>query len=300
MRGGQTLIVVLFMFSFPYSFLLRIAKTAGLNKVGFLKNLYFRFGEIQIPFFVNLQGVWMRDVLMRIYLKGAHEPGVTKCAHEILKPGMTVIDLGAQYGYYTLIFAKLVGEDGHVYSFEPDKKNCRQIENSIAKNGFLNITLIKKAVSDANGPVRFFLAEKSTGVHSLYEVRGGGEWHEIGAGRLDDILSWHITPIDFIKMDIEGAELKALRGMPRIIRENPSLRMAVELHRNIDQLPDTSMKQLLGALRGYGFSIHAIFDHIPPYGVSEPLSDDALIALAKKYAHINMLCEKPQLLNSKL
>lgn len=272
--------------------LLSFAKITGLNKLGVLKNLYFHFGEIQIPFFVKLQGVWMQNVLMRIYLKGAHEPGLTKCAREILKPSMTAIDLGAQYGYYTLIFAKLVGEGGRVYSFEPDGKNFRQIENGIAKNGFRNITLIKKAVSDENGIARFFLAEKSTGVHSLYEVAGGGEWHEVEAGRLDDILAERIKPVDFIKMDIEGAELKALRGMPRIIRENPSLKMAVELHRNIDQLPDTSMKQLLAELRGYGFSIRAIFDHTPPYGVSESLSDDALIALAKKYAHINMLCEK--------
>lgn len=280
------------MISKVHTALLSFAKIVRLNKLGVLKNLYFRFGEIQIPFFVKLQGVWVQDVLIRIYLKGAHEPGVTKCAREILKPGMTVIDLGAQYGYYTLIFAKLVGKNGCVYSFEPDEKNFRQIENGIAKNGFHNITLIKKAVSDENGTVRFFLAEKSTGVHSLYEVQGGGEWHEVETGRLDDILAERIVPVDFIKMDIEGAELKALRGMPRIIRENPALKMAVELHRNIDQLPDTSMKQLLAALRGYGFSIRAIFDHTPPYGVSESLSDDALIALARKYAHINMLCER--------
>lgn len=271
---------------------LSFAKIIGLNKLGVLKNLYFRFGEIQVPFFVKLQGVWMRDVLMRIYLKGAHEPGLTRCAREILKPGMTAIDLGAQYGYYTLIFAKLVGEGGRAYSFEPDEKNFRQIENGIAKNGFRAVTLIKKAVSDVNGPVKFFLAEKSTGVHSLYEVPGGGEWREVEAGRLDDILAERTSPVDFIKMDIEGAELKALRGMPRVIRENPALKMAVELHRNIDQLPDTSMKQLLAELRGCGFSIRAIFDHTPPYGASEPLSDDALIALAKKYAHINMLCER--------
>lgn len=280
------------MISYIHSLLLRFAKIIGLNKLGFLKTLYFRFGEIQIPFFVKLQGVWMQNVLVRIYLKGAHEPGLTKLARAVLKPGMTAIDLGAQYGYYTLIFAKLVGEQGEVYSFEPDEKNYRQIERGIKKNSFRNIMLIKKAVSDKNGTVHFFLAAKSTGVHSLYEVTGGGKWHEIEAGRLDDILAEQITPIDFIKMDIEGAELKALRGMSRVIQENPKLKMAVELHRNIDQLPDTSMRQLLGALREYGFSIRAIFDHTAPYGISEPLSDDELIVLAKKYAHINMFCEK--------
>jgi FkbM family methyltransferase len=281
-----------FMISRIHSFLLHFAKTIGLNKLGFLKKWYFRFGNTQIPFFIKLQGIWMQGALIRFYLKGAHEPGVTKLAHQILKPGMTAVDLGALFGYYTFIFAKLVGENGRVYSFEPVWENYRRIENGIKKNGFHNITFIPKAVSDENGIASFFLAAKDAGVHSLYEVQGGGEWQEVATGRLDDILAEHITPIDFIKMDIEGAELKALRGMPRIIRENPNLKMAVELHRNIDKLPDTSMRQLLGELRSHGFRIHAISDHTAPHDVSLPLTDEELIALAKKYAHINMFCER--------
>lgn len=280
------------MISSLHSFLLRFAKIIGLNKLEFLKKLYFRFGNTPIPFFIKIQGIWMSHVLIRMYLKGAHEPGLTKLAHRILKPGMTAIDCGALYGYHTFIFAKLVGPTGRVYSFEPIAENWRYIERGIQKNRFRNVVLIKKAVSDINGLVKFFLAKKDAGVHSIYEVAGGGAWTEIGAGRLDDILKDHSAPIHFVKMDIEGAELKALRGMPRIIRENPALKMAVELHRNIDQLPDTSMKLLLEELRKHGFAIRCIFDHVPPHGVSDPLSDDELIALAKKYAHINMLCER--------
>ena len=75
----------------------------------------------------------------------------------IIKPGMRVLDLGANIGFYTVLFSKLVGENGKVFAFEPDAKNYKYLEENTKT--LYNVTIEKKAVSDKTGKINFYISK---------------------------------------------------------------------------------------------------------------------------------------------
>ena len=83
-----------------------------------------------------------------------YEPNQTKIVKKYVHEGDVVIDVGAHVGYYTLLMAQLVGKNGKVYSFEPDPVNFELLKKSVEINGFENVILIQKAVSDTTEKIR--------------------------------------------------------------------------------------------------------------------------------------------------
>ena len=84
---------------------------------------------------------------------------------EILKPGMVVLDIGANIGYHTLISSKLVGNTGKIYSFEPEPHNFKLLLKNIEINEFKNIIPINKALSNNIGSTKLFLDTQSENIH---------------------------------------------------------------------------------------------------------------------------------------
>lgn len=91
----------------------------------------------------------------RIALKRTYEPHVTAVIQQCLCPGMVVIDIGANIGYYTLLAARQVGAAGKVIAFEPSSENCALLQQSLQVNGLTNVRLMPYAVADVNGPVSY-------------------------------------------------------------------------------------------------------------------------------------------------
>jgi FkbM family methyltransferase len=146
-----------------------------------------------------------------------------------IKPGMTVVDLGANVGLYTLQFASLVGDTGHVYAFEPGPLSYGLLKANLALNRYYrNVTVENAAVSDSTGNTELHIC--ATG-ESDNRIAGFAtderERVPVRCFALDDYFKPG-TQVDFIKMDIQGAEIKALHGMRRVIAENPSLKLFVE------------------------------------------------------------------------
>ena len=152
---------------------------------------------------------------------GIHEKTTTKLVMNEIKNGDIVLDIGAHIGYYTLIFAKLVGKDGKVYAFEPEPNNFALLKKNIAINGYENVVLINKAVSNKTGKTNLFLAEEHSGDHRIYEsdVIKGRKSLEIETIKLDDYFQDFEKNIDFIKMDIQGAEPLALEGINNSLKK---------------------------------------------------------------------------------
>lgn len=88
-------------------------------------------------------------------LKGVHEEFETELVKRMIKRGDVVLDIGANIGYYTLIFAKIVGEDGKVFAFEPDPTNFALLKRNVEINGYKNILLVQKAVSNKSGKLNY-------------------------------------------------------------------------------------------------------------------------------------------------
>jgi len=136
-----------------------------------------------------------------------------KFLRHLLQPGQRVIDIGANYGVYTLSMAKLVGPTGRVWAFEPASTTASFLASSIAVNGFDQIVLEQSAVSNVNGT-----AQLSMNINSeLNElVRGDdylGDSETVPVVTLDECMEvhdWH--NIEFLKLDAEGEEASILRG----------------------------------------------------------------------------------------
>ncbi|MBC7850502.1 MAG: FkbM family methyltransferase [Chitinophagaceae bacterium] len=150
---------------------------------------------------------------------GRWEPESQTLFTRVIKPGSVVYDLGANNGIHSLLFSKLVGAKGKVFSFEPLPSNCKEIMNNAALNNIDNIEVVQAAVSNQAGETVFHL-----GLHdkqgSLVGIgRESGNDIKVKLTTLDDFIDGGNPKPDFLKIDIEGAESLALHGFEKRVGE---------------------------------------------------------------------------------
>ncbi len=235
-----------------------------------------------------------------------HEKATTELFRKIIKKGDTVVDLGANIGYFTLLAARLAGPDGRVYSFEPEPKNYSYLKKNIELNNYSQATAINKAVSDKNGTTELFICLYDTGHHTINKYDGIEAYShgrstekrpiKIETITLDEFFKGREDSIDMIKMDVEGAESLALRGMDNILRRNNKLKMVVEffplLIRNMGDSPEDFVSKILN---NYKFSIFVIPDdyNSSVKKLTEVKSVDEIMNFCKgEVDHINLFLEK--------
>src|SRR3990167_6694466 len=100
---------------------------------------------------------------------GQYEPYESKLLIKNIKDGDIVIDVGANIGYYTLLFAKKVGENGKVFAFEPDSASFAILEKNIKDNKFRNVEAFNIALSDKQEDLSLFISSENLGDHRLYD-----------------------------------------------------------------------------------------------------------------------------------
>lgn len=133
----------------------------------------------------------------------------------LLRPGDVVADAGANFGIYTVIAAKLVGADGRVLAFEPNAGVMPVLRRNVELNGFTNVRLFQEALSDSEGRVQLYhYADLGPVGYAIAPGETGDKGSEtVTTVSLDAALQREeLTRVDFLKLDIEGAELAALRG----------------------------------------------------------------------------------------
>jgi FkbM family methyltransferase len=153
-----------------------------------------------------------------------------------LKRGDTFIDAGAHVGFFSMIAAKLVGEDGEVYSFEMNPDNYSMLVMNAGLNNFRNIRPHNWAISSDSGPVQFWLNQDNDGGHSLWDC-GKHSFNEKSRLSPQKVVSYSIAldhydsfgKVDFIKMDIEGSEVLGLNGMIDLLKKNMPI-VALEIN----------------------------------------------------------------------
>lgn len=186
-----------------------------------------------------------------------YEPFEIEIVRNVVKKGDTAVDIGAMIGCYTLVFAKLVGETGKVFAFEPEPENYEILQKNISINGYKNTNIVKKAVSNVDGEMRLYIADGNLGMHTLgkpinWKPR---EVVNIRTVRLDSCFKG--SQISFIKMDIQGAEGLALRGMEDVLQRSKQVKMIIEFSQpELEGLGDP--KECLSILVKYGFNIFEI------------------------------------------
>ena len=146
--------------------------------------------------------------------------------NQYIRKGDVVLDIGANIGFYTKILSGLVGENGKVYAFEPDKTNYSHlIRNAVHLQ---NVEFHNKAVSDKSGSITLFHSDLLNVDHKTYATNDYTSTSEIECVALDDLIPEQ--KVDFIKIDIQGYEYFAFQGMTKIFEKNHHLKIIAELY----------------------------------------------------------------------
>jgi FkbM family methyltransferase len=161
-------------------------------------------------------------ILYKLY-KACSDRSERAILKEIIKPGMTVLDIGANIGIYTSFMAKIVGEKGRVYAFEPSPHNFNLLKKY---NNQGNVTLVQTAIGDTTGRIALYISDKLNVDHRTYETGEKRKKIDVPSYRLDDYLQGR--KIDFVKMDIQGFEYKALLGMENTLQNNQDIQILME------------------------------------------------------------------------
>ncbi|KKU15036.1 hypothetical protein A3A20_02415 [Candidatus Wolfebacteria bacterium RIFCSPLOWO2_01_FULL_45_19] len=204
-----------------------------------------------------------------------YEPETVRACRQIIKPGMTVIDAGAHIGYYTRIFSELVGKTGKVFAFEPHPATFKLLAHNIPAEKYPNVKLFPLALSDRQEELEFFEV-KGSGKHSIYDVSSLSYIDPDGytpknkllvrAQDLDKILENLGSPVvDFMKIDVEGAEPKLLKGSEKTIKRSGSLRAVIEFNKAALALSGTSPENFLKQLERLGIRKIATLDESTHY-----------------------------------
>lgn len=171
------------------------------------------------------------------------------------KLGSTVIDVGAHSGYFTICLSEAVGTSGKVYAFEASPVIYSELRETVDSNGLANVVAINKAVSDKVGHINFYLAPNWKSEISSMRP-GEGESTVIDAVALDNAIPDAQT-VSFVKIDVEGAEMKVLKGMTEIIqRDHPA--MVIEISDPWLKELGSSSAEVFAFLRLHGYKIFAV------------------------------------------
>ena len=149
------------------------------------------------------------------------EPHTTAVFEQHVRPGMTVVDVGANVGWFSMLAAALVGPGGRVVAVEPWSENCRLLLLSILENGFDHVELWPLAVDRARGWAHFMNHVGSNGglIPGSREDLASGRGTVVPAFPLDDLLAPE-EPVHFLKIDVEGAEHRVVLGASRTLERH--------------------------------------------------------------------------------
>jgi len=187
--------------------------------------------------------------------KKIQDKSIIELCKSLVKPGDVIADIGANIGFYSSIFSGLSGTKGHVYSFEPDKKNFQKLKKNIS--GLSNCTIVNAAVGTSTEKLKFYTSHRLNVDHRTIEPEKFDAVMEVNCFSLDDYLK-DKTRLDLIKMDIQGAEMNALLGMKNILNSNKELKIISELWPYSMIRSGYKTEDLFTYLNGLGYSIRSI------------------------------------------
>ena len=174
---------------------------------------------------------------------GHYEHEKQGLVRRLVSPGMKVFDVGANAGFYTLAFSRLVGDQGHVWAFEPFAENASNLLRHLALNQINNVTLIQAAVARGPGITGFDIARNN----SMGAISGGSKGYLVPTVGLDSLIQGGTLPLpDLIKMDVEGAESLVLEGAKELL-ERGTVSLVIALH------GDQQMRACISLLNRSGY-----------------------------------------------
>jgi FkbM family methyltransferase len=211
-----------------------------------------------------------------VYYFGGWEPEVSELISERLRPGQTFVDVGANTGWYTVLAAGKVGPSGRVAAIEASPANCLWLKKNVAKNGLANVRLVNEAAWSTEADLSLFQGPDchsgvSTVVPSFAELKSCEMSGAIHARPLAALLSpEEISTLRVLKIDVEGAELEAIRGLEPVLDSTPyDMEVFLELNPT-----EYDVDELLRPFRERGFRAWIIpNEYLPSHYLSYSRSE---------------------------
>ena len=218
---------------------------------------------------------WIERFRFEILMRWLERDSVER-VRAVVKPGMTVVDIGAHIGYYTRLLADLVGPSGRVLAFEPNPENFSVLQKNMTLPKYRHVELFNYAVGAEESMLPLYVSPGNSN-HSLIQGYTQAEGViSVRCVKLDSFLQERgIEQIGFIKSDTEGAEPLVLAGMKNTAARSTNMHMLMELNPTALRCGNVEPEQFLESIRSMGFEI-------------EMITSD----LSAKESDANMLCSK--------
>lgn len=229
------------------------------------------------------------SVSHELITRGEFEPFETELFAAVMSLNGIVLDIGANIGYYTLLAAAEVGSAGRVLAFEPDAENYAVLAQNVRLNGFSNVDCYQLAVSDRHETLQLYLNETNKGDHRTYAV-SGRKSVTVSSVALDSFGNLSDTVPSVIKMDIQGAEVRAVFGMRGLIEQARELALFTEYWPFGFRESGTDPTSFLTLLAELGFEVLVIEESNS--SLRRVLSAEDIEPSLGPYGEANLLCIK--------
>lgn len=207
-------------------------------------------------FYLQKSGAVSLDLSRR----GIFEKTITNYVKSNVKEGQHVIDIGANIGYYSVLFSGLVGSNGKVFAFEPEKSNFEILKKNLLVNNIKNVIAENMAVSDKNGKAKLYMS-KIAGQHKIYHPKSDiVKIEDTNTITIDTYLTNNnIEPrkISLVKIDVEGVEFAVVEGMKSILA-NDAITIILEFSPKLMIEFGKDPSELIKILTQYGFEIFLV------------------------------------------
>ncbi len=178
-------------------------------------------------------GNWMYKYCYPVYkhiyfnFKQKNDFDEIQILNKFIQEGDHILDIGSNIGFYARLLSKLAGDKGVVYCFEPNQANFKKLKGNVSS--LKNVKIYNKAVSDKNEKLKLYTSKLLNVDHRTYPVNNYDKIEEIDAISIDELVrNGTISKVDFIKIDIQGYELQAFKGMVETIQQNDRVKIIAE------------------------------------------------------------------------
>jgi FkbM family methyltransferase len=173
-----------------------------------------------------------------LYLTGERFIPEARLVQSLLRPGMKAVDVGANLGYYVLMMNQIIGSTGEITAIEPSEENLPQLRQVVALNNLSNVRVIPKAIGNETKAIGL-----RAGINSGVTTDAAATY-QVEQDTLDNIIT---SPIDFLKIDIEGYEGAAIKGAIRVLHDYRPI-LFLEVHPWQIMEYGSSVREILGGL----------------------------------------------------
>jgi len=237
----------------------------GLTKYSFIRKVkHYSLSNLQTDYaevFGNKLFLSKKGLALSISHYGTYEELESKIMEEKIEMGNIVVDVGANIGLHTLNMARIVGNTGQVFAFEPDPSNFEILKKNVKINNYKNIILEQKAVGDKHGRTTLYQSDHP-GKHRIFpQTEQAKSQVQVELTNLDNYFdSDMIDKINFIKIDVEGLEFSVLKGMKNILKNSKKIKILFEF------MPENTMEvgftpiELLNYLTSNDFKLYCMDD----------------------------------------